>query len=99
MTSYALRRRERDVPPTAQQLRVLRWLSHGLTVQGTAYQLNMNVNTVKTHLRRLYARLGAINAAHAVRIALARGLLDLDDRGVDVGVPVEESNLEDEVDP
>lgn len=96
-TTAALREREGRLPPTAQQLAVLRWLSYGLQLPQVAYQLDMRLNTVKTHARRLYARLGASTAAHAVRIAFERGYLVEGDDVSDLAVPVDERELEDEV--
>lgn len=36
-------------------------------------ELFISENTVKTHLKRIYKRLGAVNAAHAVALAYTHG--------------------------
>jgi LuxR family maltose regulon positive regulatory protein len=40
---------------------------------------SLSVNTVKSTIRNLYNKLGAINKADAVRIAVARGLVGTKD--------------------
>jgi DNA-binding CsgD family transcriptional regulator len=45
----------------------------GLRNQEIADSLFLGVNTVKTHLKSLYRKLGARNRADAVAIALADG--------------------------
>lgn len=98
-TTFALRAREGGDPPSSVQLQVLRWLSHGLSLPEVAHQLGMNINTVKTHVRRLYARLEVGRAAHAVRVGFERGLLVANDDLRDLEVSVDERELDDEVDP
>ncbi|MFE9127010.1 hypothetical protein ACFYOF_16595 [Streptomyces sp. NPDC007148] len=54
---------------------VLVGLAGGEEIVETASRIGRAVETVKTQRRRLYARLGAKNGAHAVAIAMDRGLL------------------------
>ena len=54
---------------------VLQGLAAGESLPETATRLYLSENTVKTHRRLLYKRLGAETGAHAVAIASAQGLL------------------------
>ncbi len=68
------------VPPSAaglsrQERRVLALLAEGLPNKAIARRLGLATPTVKFHLTRLYARLGARNRREAVANALARGLI------------------------
>jgi LuxR family maltose regulon positive regulatory protein len=82
----------RPAPPTAgprplaeplsqSELRVLRYLPTNLTTADIAGQLNVSPNTVKVHIRHLYAKLGAHRRAEAVTRARDLGLLAPSARG------------------
>jgi LuxR family maltose regulon positive regulatory protein len=58
------------------QLAVVDGLRRGLRNQEIADELYLSVNTVKTHLRTIYRKLGASNRAEAVALAKTFGLLD-----------------------
>lgn len=60
---------------TFQETRVLRLLPHGLTNKEIATELEISVETVKSHLLRLRRKLGARNRAEAVSIATQKGLI------------------------
>jgi LuxR family maltose regulon positive regulatory protein len=62
-------------PVSKSELRVLRYLPTHLTAQEIAGELYVSANTVKTHMRTLYAKLGAHSRAEAVDRARAHGLL------------------------
>ena len=62
-------------PLAPPELRVLRFLPTNLTAPEMAGELFLSVNTVKTHMRRIYAKLDAHTRADAVRRARALGLL------------------------
>jgi LuxR family maltose regulon positive regulatory protein len=49
------------------ELRVLRYLPTNLTRPEIAGELSVSVNTVNTHIRRIYAKLGATDRSSAVR--------------------------------
>ena len=66
-------------PPTASELPVLRLLATDLTQRQIAQELYLSHNTVKTHSRSLYRKLGATSRAEAVRRAVEVGLLTLRD--------------------
>jgi len=61
--------------PTAAELQVLRLLPTDLTLRQIGDELYLSHNTVKTHSRNLYRKLGAANRAEAVRHAAEAGLL------------------------
>jgi DNA-binding NarL/FixJ family response regulator len=60
---------------SASEQRVLRYLPSNLTVPEIAREVYLSVNTVKTHLRHLYAKLGVHCRREAVSQAHALGLL------------------------
>lgn len=83
--------------PTPTQLRLLELLSFGASLGVAARTMGISINSVKIHARRLYARLGADNAAHAVRVGFERGLL-VTDRWVHAVTSLADVE-DDEVDP
>jgi LuxR family maltose regulon positive regulatory protein len=62
-------------PLRQSELRVLRYLPTNLTAPEIAAELYVSLNTVKTHTRNLYAKLGTHRRAEAVARARAMGLL------------------------
>jgi LuxR family maltose regulon positive regulatory protein len=62
-------------PLSESETRVLRYLPTNLSAPEIAGELHLSVNTVKTHMRRLYAKLGIHRRAAAVDRARALGLL------------------------
>ena len=60
---------------TDSETRILRYLPTNLTVPDIANELCLSVNTVSTHRRHLYAKLGVHNRSEAVDRARALGLL------------------------
>ncbi len=65
-----------DVTLSHAQLRVLDGLRRDLSNQEIADELFLSVNTVKTHLREIYRRLGAKNRRDAVALAEKYGLIE-----------------------
>jgi DNA-binding CsgD family transcriptional regulator len=59
-----------------RELAVLRLLTDGASNAGIAGELGVSVNTVRTHVRGVLAKLGASSRREAVRIAGERRLLD-----------------------
>jgi DNA-binding CsgD family transcriptional regulator len=57
------------------EVRVLRYLPTNLRAPEIARELSVSPNTVKTHIRHLYAKLGTHHRAEAVDLARALGLL------------------------
>ena len=60
---------------THGETRVLHYLPTNLSAREIADDLYLSVNTVKTHQRHLYQKLGARSRSQAVRQARALGLL------------------------
>jgi LuxR family maltose regulon positive regulatory protein len=60
---------------TPAETRVLRYLPTNLTVPEIAGQLYLSVNTVRTHMRHVYDKLGTHRRGEAVERARALGLL------------------------
>jgi LuxR family maltose regulon positive regulatory protein len=58
-----------------RELDVLTGLSQGLTREEIAGASRISLNTVKSVIRNIYNKLGALNLADAVRIAAASGIL------------------------
>jgi LuxR family maltose regulon positive regulatory protein len=68
-------------PISVSETRVLRYLPTNLPVPEIAGQLTLSVNTVRTHIRHLYEKLGAHSRSEAVDRARALGLLAPASRG------------------
>ncbi|HYZ53405.1 MAG TPA: LuxR C-terminal-related transcriptional regulator, partial [Streptosporangiaceae bacterium] len=62
-------------PLSDSETRILRYLPTNLSAPEIAGQLYLSVHTVKTHMRHIYAKLGAHRRAEAVERARALGLL------------------------
>ncbi len=62
-------------PLTEAEVRVLEKLSSRLTHVEMASELHLSLNTVKTHLRHSYMKLGVTSRASAVKRASTRGLI------------------------
>jgi DNA-binding NarL/FixJ family response regulator len=73
----ALRRSRENSRPqlTQREQDVLNLLVDGMSVAETAGRLYLSESTVKTHIAKLYDKLGATNRAQAVMAALRQGLL------------------------
>jgi len=67
-------------PLSGKEEAVLNMAANGMSSIEIAVVLKRSTDTVKTHLRRVYAKLGARNAAHAVRIAYQIGYFKLPER-------------------
>lgn len=60
---------------TSREKEIFNDLSQGLTRSEIAASLNISVNTVKSTLQNIYNKLGAVNSADAVRIAIKMKLI------------------------
>lgn len=60
---------------TPSEERVLALLMAGLSNKEIANQASVSVNTVKYHLKNIYAKIGATCRLHAVRRAREMGLI------------------------
>jgi len=57
-------------------LEVLQLIAEGLSRQEIAEKLIVSLNTIKTHTRNIYGKLGVNNRMQAVRKAQGLGLLE-----------------------
>jgi len=62
-------------PLSASEIRVLRYLPTNLSAPQIAGELHVSHNTIRTHMRHLYAKLGTHRRLEAVERARALGLL------------------------
>ncbi|GHT63413.1 helix-turn-helix transcriptional regulator [Spirochaetia bacterium] len=62
-------------PLSRREKEVLSYLSRGLTRKEIAAALDLSINTIKSNVRSIYNKLGAVNRADAVRIAADTGIL------------------------
>ncbi|WP_367138913.1 MULTISPECIES: response regulator transcription factor [Streptomyces] len=65
-------------PLTQRERQVLAGLTRGIGGAGIGRELGITHDTVKTHTVRIYAKLGARDAAHAVAIGYRRRILVLE---------------------
>ena len=70
-------------PLTAQELRALGFVADGLMNSEVGRRMHLAEDTVKTHIRRAFVKLGARDRANAVWLACQQGLLG----GAPVPVP------------
>ena len=63
------------VPLTKREIEVLVGMSNGRSNAQIGAELYLSEDTVKTHARRLFRKLGANDRAQAVAIGLRRGLI------------------------
>jgi len=61
---------------TSREREILQEAADGLTNREIGFPSYVSVGTVKTHLDNIYRKLEVFRPAHAVAIALRRGLLD-----------------------
>ena len=64
-------------PLTTTEMRVLQYLPTHLSQAQIASELYVSLNTIRTHMRHVYAKLGTHRRAEAVECAQALGLLAL----------------------
>lgn len=74
--------RRRMAPPavqlTARELEILQLLTAGLSVAQVSAKLYVSASTTKTHMAKLYDKLGAANRTQAVMNAVRLGLVSVD---------------------
>ena len=63
------------VPLTDREIQVLRGMSDGRSNIAIGRELSLSEDTIKTHARRLFNKIGAVDRAHAVALGLRMGLL------------------------
>jgi DNA-binding NarL/FixJ family response regulator len=60
---------------TGRELEVLKRIGAGCTIHDISSDLGISAKTVGNHKQRIFAKLGVQNQAHAVAVAMRRGLL------------------------
>lgn len=61
---------------SARDIEILRLVAGGCSNKEVARRLYLSVGTIKTHLDEIYRALGVSDRAHAVAVAMRKGLLD-----------------------
>jgi DNA-binding NarL/FixJ family response regulator len=64
---------------TPSELRTLKMIARGWQGKEAAKQLGISPCTVKDQMQRIYIRLGATTAAHAVGLAIIGGIIKPED--------------------
>lgn len=62
-------------PLSNRELQVLRHLGEGKVYKQIALELSLSTSTIRTHLHNVYSKIGAIDRAQAVLMAVERGWL------------------------
>ena len=62
---------------TPRETEILICTARHYTAEETAKELYITVNTVKTHLRSIYSKMGVTGRSSAIREATTRGLLTI----------------------
>ena len=65
-----------EAPLSRRESQILQKIAWGATTKEVAHDLGISPHTVKTHLERIFEKLGANDRAQAVAIALRRHLVD-----------------------
>jgi DNA-binding NarL/FixJ family response regulator len=71
-----LRPARSETPLSNRESEILQHVAHGHTTKEVAKLLGISPHTVKTHLERIFEKLGANDRAQAVYIAFRLGLVD-----------------------
>ncbi len=65
-----------EAPLSPREIEILQKIAYGATTKEVADQLGISFHTVKTHLERIFEKLGANDRAQAVAIAIRQGLVE-----------------------
>lgn len=68
-------RRQHIEDLTERQLEILRYMAEGLIARTIRDKTGVMESTIRSHQTEIYDRLGAKNSAHAVAIAMRKGLM------------------------
>lgn len=71
---YSMRNRTEELL-TMRECEILRLLELGLSRSEMAAELSVSLNTIKSHMKSLYRKLGATNKNEAISISRAKGFL------------------------
>ena len=75
----AVREQEKPSPLTPKETHLLQLLVGGFSNQALADSLHVTQSTVRTHLRNIYAKLGATSRTQAVALGRRHGLINPED--------------------
>jgi DNA-binding NarL/FixJ family response regulator len=62
---------------TERELAILMLVAAGNPNKQIAWKLSISEDTVKTHLKRVFEKLGVSDRTHAVTVAAKRGIIEL----------------------
>jgi len=65
-----------EAPLSPREVEILQKIAYGATTKEVADELGISFHTVKTHLERIFEKLGANDRAQAVAIAIRQGLVE-----------------------
>jgi DNA-binding NarL/FixJ family response regulator len=68
--------RRPEAPLSRREIEILQKVAYGSTTKEVADELGISPHTVKTHLERIFEKLGANDRAQAVAIAIRKGLVE-----------------------
>ena len=68
--------RKPEAPLSPREVEILQLVAYGATTKEVADQLEISFHTVKTHLERIFEKLGANDRAQAVAIAIRQGMVE-----------------------
>ncbi|MGH2724773.1 MAG: response regulator [Actinomycetota bacterium] len=68
--------RKPEAPLSPREVEILQLVAYGATTKEVADQLGISFHTVKTHLERIFEKLGANDRAQAVAIAIRQGMVE-----------------------
>lgn len=68
--------RKADSTLSKRESEILQKVAYGATTRQVAHDLGISPHTVKTHLERIFEKLGANDRAQAVAIAIRKGLVE-----------------------
>ena len=68
--------RRPEAPLSRRETEILQMVAYGSTTKEVAHDLGISPHTVKTHLERIFEKLGANDRAQAVAIAIRRGIVE-----------------------
>lgn len=62
-------------PITPREVEVLKLIEEGLSSLEIAIRLSVSINTVETHRKKLYRKLGVSRVAEALKVAKHQGII------------------------
>jgi len=66
-----------DEPLTSREIDILRLIAQGKANKEIAHQIGVGEETVKAHLKSIFAKLDVADRTHAVTLAAKRGIIEL----------------------